>query len=1314
MSQQPFNSDSGFSTAGNVTATNLVTSGTGGNIALSGGNITGANVITANTYNSVGNLKIGAGGNTIAIGLSAGSNTQGDSSVAVGRFAGAVTQGEGAVAVGRGAGQIAQGNAAIAIGRIAGNISQGADTVAVGCGAGQDLQGNAAVAVGAFSGNNNQGGNTVAVGQYAGHDAQGVNAVAIGAFAGVNLQANNSIILNATGSNLDQNTANTFTVAPVRNDVSNVTNALYYNVTTAEISYGPAGSSNIISNGNSNVAIATANGNVVIGADGQLWTFDTDGNLTFPDTTVQTTAFTGVSVRTYGATGDGTTDDATAIQAAFNSNTSNANIYFPPGNYLVSTTLTFAGTNVTVTGTGARIFCTAPTFRSLLWMQACTNCHFEGLTFEITGTDATDQWYGVVGHQDDGLTDVSFTRCTFTSPNTNTNGVKFVAQTTNLIERVSFVECQFVDIPRMGIEILNGNNTPVAVRYRDVVIDYCSFTNIGSTGTIGYAVSLSGTGENNSITNNIFNTCILGVELVAVNGTTVAFNTFQSFNSDPTSSAFNFVGSTMMYRTNLIGNNMEVAQPGHSLIWNQDGLQMSNNQFSGGDMAVWFRTISNIRSVNDIYISTGNYAAFIEIDSGPPTVSTNNQFVSCQFSTALSTSNYAVFRTYGTGVTDTKLIACTLVKGTGGGYYDGIAGAEAPLVWEFGSTGNLTVPGNISVGNTSANSSISIEGNGAGNVLGYPSLLNIVQQDANPWAFTIQNNLAPASTKGGAVYVDDEGSFHFFVGNTSAYNASGYYNLSLMTDGSLTLAGGASIKNPGNLGNLTDSLAIGRNAGNSVNVIVNVDAGIAYNGSDYVAIGQTGSYPSFTALIYHSNDGITWYSQAVNQFNTRFLNVIWGNNEFIAVGLDSTVITSPDGITWTQKFTNSGINLDSVVWNGTQYVAVGQATGPAEPVVLVSAGADTTAWTTYYTPVSTGYFESVVWTGAQYVAVGQTNADSLIQTSPDGITWTQQAVGSFTGQLKSIAWSGSILVAGGANNTLLSSPDGITWTEYTPNDFVGNLNSITYTNNLFIASGQDANTGGNPSVITSSDGLSWTRDDLATGFNGQCEYVVWNGSYYTFAVVDYNTYNSYVYTNTNFITDAWTESVTTQGQYAVAIGLNTGGGQGTNSVAIGASAGNTTQGNYAVAIGNSAGQTSQGINGIAIGNSAGWVSQGIGAVAIGVNAGANSQSIGAVALGIAAGENNQGNTAVALGTAAGGINQGESAIAIGFQAGVNSQGNNSIILNATGNILDQTTANTFTVKPVRDGGSAATLLGSGFYGVYYNPTTGEFVYASTP
>jgi hypothetical protein len=133
----------------------------------------------------------------------------------------------------------------------------------------------------------------------------------------------------------------------------------------------------------------------------------------------------------------------------------------------------------------------------------------------------------------------------------------------------------------------------------------------------------------------------------------------------------------------------------------------------------------------------------------------------------------------------------------------------------------------------------------------------------------------------------------------------------------------------------------------------------------------------------------------------------------------------------------------------------------------------------------------------------------------------------------------------------------------------------------------------------------------------------------------------------------------------------------------------------AVAFGQSAGETSQGAGAVAVGPSAGYTGQGNTAVAIGSGAGLTSQGYGAVAVGGTAGYTGQGGNSVAVGSG----------------AGLTNQGNNSIILNATGAALNQTTANTFTVKPVR-GDSTANLVGGGFKAVYYNSSTGEFAYST--
>ena len=164
---------------------------------------------------------------------------------------------------------------------------------------------------------------------------------------------------------------------------------------------------------------------------------------------------------------------------------------------------------------------------------------------------------------------------------------------------------------------------------------------------------------------------------------------------------------------------------------------------------------------------------------------------------------------------------------------------------------------------------------------------------------------------------------------------------------------------------------------------------------------------------------------------------------------------------------------------------------------------------------------------------------------------------------------------------------------------------------------------------------------------------------------------------------------------------------------------NNANGPSKIALGTNAGITSQGSVAVAIGSNAGNTSQGDNTVAIGTNAGRTSQGTSATAVGSGAGSTTQGLLAVAIGGAAGETGQGQYSVAVGSLAGRTSQANNSIIINATNANLNQTTANTFTVKPVRAVTSvtfAAPTAGSipaGFSPMYYNPTTGEIIVITT-
>ena len=216
-----------------------------------------------------------------------------------------------------------------------------------------------------------------------------------------------------------------------------------------------------------------------------------------------------------------------------------------------------------------------------------------------------------------------------------------------------------------------------------------------------------------------------------------------------------------------------------------------------------------------------------------------------------------------------------------------------------------------------------------------------------------------------------------------------------------------------------------------------------------------GGFGEMVSVIFTSPDGITWTERYSNSENAQqFDSVTYSETLglFVAVGGLNTgiVFTSPDGITWTERTSEIRYPLMSVTYSETLglFVAVG-----AYKIILTSP--DGITWTertqisTYWNLYSVTYSESL----GLFVAVGQNGNSIGIYTSPDGITWTQRTSGitNILGTLYSVTYSETLglFVAVGENTTILTSPDGIHWTERTgetPQDEY--LRSIAYSEDL--------------------------------------------------------------------------------------------------------------------------------------------------------------------------------------------------------------------------------------------------------------------------
>lgn len=233
--------------------------------------------------------------------------------------------------------------------------------------------------------------------------------------------------------------------------------------------------------------------------------------------------------------------------------------------------------------------------------------------------------------------------------------------------------------------------------------------------------------------------------------------------------------------------------------------------------------------------------------------------------------------------------------------------------------------------------------------------------------------------------------------------------------------------------------------------------------------------------------GTVWTSSFTGA-NREVNGLLWDGTQFVAVSNERDIRTSPDGVTWSANRARSlgGVTLRDVAWSGSVYVTVGASTTSPFNIISSSANANS-GWASYLTNV-TGNLNGVAWGPGLFVAVG---AGGIITTSPDGQAWTARTSGTSV-NLNKVAWSGSLFVVVGRNGTILTSPNGIAWTVRTSATTV-NVVCIIWTGSQFVA-GTSFVSDWTQLVQTSPDGINWTL--LNTNLNQSIAAIAYSGTLY--------------------------------------------------------------------------------------------------------------------------------------------------------------------------------------------------------------------------
>ena len=175
--------------------------------------------------------------------------------------------------------------------------------------------------------------------------------------------------------------------------------------------------------------------------------------------------------------------------------------------------------------------------------------------------------------------------------------------------------------------------------------------------------------------------------------------------------------------------------------------------------------------------------------------------------------------------------------------------------------------------------------------------------------------------------------------------------------------------------------------------------GVTLGTYDIVFVGNNGWLAYDKKSTTSAWNGSIWSKSSGT--SKKLWDICYGNSNFIAVGDNGTILTSPE--------------------NGTSY-----ATSSVSPTWTSRSGTTNTLF-------------DVIYENNIFMTVGD---NGTILTSSDGTTWTTRSSGT-TKKLSGITYGNSTFMIVGDSGTILTSSDGTTWTTRSSGT-TNNLSGVTY------------------------------------------------------------------------------------------------------------------------------------------------------------------------------------------------------------------------------------------------------------------------------
>lgn len=214
--------------------------------------------------------------------------------------------------------------------------------------------------------------------------------------------------------------------------------------------------------------------------------------------------------------------------------------------------------------------------------------------------------------------------------------------------------------------------------------------------------------------------------------------------------------------------------------------------------------------------------------------------------------------------------------------------------------------------------------------------------------------------------------------------------------------------------------------------ITSIMQGLAFNGSIFVATGQSGSI--FTS----SDEGATWTSQTSGTAS-GINEVVFGNGIFAYAGTSGVFGTSPDGINWTAGTVGTTTFLRAIDYGNGLWIVGGDGG------VIRTSSDGGSSWSPQTSGTSSS-ITAIIYAGGLWVYV---DAGGNVGTSANGTSWTLQSAVSSDDLLDVQYFNGTYYIMG-ESSFFASSSDALSWTPISLPSPSRNITRMAYGNGTYI------------------------------------------------------------------------------------------------------------------------------------------------------------------------------------------------------------------------------------------------------------------------